>query len=111
MRAQSQKITKWTGVGGPAMAAEGLETIANYEQLHIIGVWDALLSYRRLKQLLNHIVTTICKTRPEVIYTVDSKGFSLKNIAGRDERAGAGLLQSFRSYYLGLWRRAERYIC
>ena len=78
MRAQSQKITKWTGVGGPAMAAEGLEAIANYEQLHIIGVWDALLSYRRLKQLLNHIVTTICKTRPEVIYTVDSKGFSLK---------------------------------
>ena len=78
MRAQSQKITKWTGMGGPAMAAEGLESIANYEELHIIGVWDALLSYRRLKQLLNHIVTTICETRPEVIYTVDSKGFSLK---------------------------------
>lgn len=78
MRAQSQKITKWTGVGGPAMAAEGLEAIANYEELHIIGICDALLSYRRLKHLLNHIVTTICEARPAVIYTVDSKGFSLK---------------------------------
>ena len=64
--------------GWPFYGGGGVKSIANYEQLHIIGIWDALLSYRRLKQLLNHIVTTICKTRPEVIYTVDSKGFSLK---------------------------------
>lgn len=78
MRAQSKTITRWTGMGGPAMAAEGLVSIADYEQLHIIGVWDALLAYQRLKKLLNHLVTTICDTRPDVIYTVDSKGFSLK---------------------------------
>ena len=80
-----------TGIGGVSMQAQGLTPIFPMEDLTVLGLAQALTSYRRLKkraaQLINHIMTT----RPDVIVTIDNKGFSLRlGKALKTEMARAG---------------------
>lgn len=76
---RSQKASyEFHGIGGPLMAAEGLKTHHDYSQLQIVGLGDAIRHYGALKKLLNHLVDEVSRLRPEVIYTIDAKGFSLR---------------------------------
>ena len=78
MRSHRDEIGSWHGIGGPLMTAEGLQSSASYEGLQIIGLMAALRSYRQLKSLLNHLVEEACALRPDVIFTIDAKAFSLR---------------------------------
>ena len=78
MQAAAPEITSWSGIGGPLMAEQGLPASPDYEILHIIGILDALYHYRGLKRLLSRLVDEASRLRPEVIFTIDSKGFSLR---------------------------------
>lgn len=78
MKAASPEITHWSGIGGPLMAEQGLPYSDDYELLHIIGLFEALRHYRALKSLLSRLVDEAAALRPEVIFTVDSKAFSLR---------------------------------
>ena len=76
---RSQKAAyEFHGIGGPLMAHEGLKSHHDYSQLQIVGLGDAIRHYSALKKLLNHLVDEVSRLRPEVIYTVDAKGFSLR---------------------------------
>ena len=78
MRASHSRFTSWVGIGGPLMQAEGLNSHPDFEQLQIIGFMQALMRYNSLKQLMNELVEAACNERPEVIFTVDSKAFSIR---------------------------------
>ena len=78
MQAAAPDITSWSGIGGPLMAEQGLPASPDYELLHIIGLMDALRNYRKLKGLLARLVDEAARLRPDVIFTIDSKGFSLR---------------------------------
>lgn len=76
MRTQSHY--RFHGIGGPKMAAQGLVSSYDYEALHVIGFTQAMIRYRQLRALLQNLVDEVCKIRPDVIYTIDAKAFSLR---------------------------------
>lgn len=64
------------GVGGEAMAAEGLNSLFNYEELSIVG-FSAVIA--RLPQLLMRIRKTanaIIAAKPDVLVIIDSPDFT-----------------------------------
>lgn len=69
---------RFTGIGGPLMATEGLKSDHDYRQLQIVGIAQALRHYASLKKLLDKLVDEVCQLRPDVIFTIDAKGFSLR---------------------------------
>lgn len=68
----------FTGMGGPAMVSEGLRSNYDYSQLQIVGVVQVLTAYGWLKSLMNKLVEEVIETRPQAVFTVDAKGFSLR---------------------------------
>jgi len=67
-----------TGIGGKAMQDLGLEPVFPMEHLTVLGLGEALRSYRRLKNHARVLMDHIVDTRPDVIITIDNKGFSLR---------------------------------
>ena len=71
---------RWTGMGGPLMQSHGLVCDEDYAQLSIIGFGGAVKAYRSLQQLADRLITQVLDTQPELIFTIDSKGFSVRFI-------------------------------
>ena len=67
-----------TGVGGSRMLGEGLNPIFPMEELTVFGFLQAIKAYSRLKQRGDELVRHIMTTKPDVIVTIDCKGFSLQ---------------------------------
>ena len=76
----------WFGVGGPQMQARQLDSLADMDRLAVIGFGDALAQYRALSELADRLIAAILERQPEYVFTVDSKGFSVR-FAGRLRRA------------------------
>ena len=91
MRSQQENY-QFHGIGGPLMHELGLQSRYDYEALQVIGLFDALKHYQALKKLLNALVDEVCALRPDVIFTIDAKGFSLRFARARNVwRAKAGM--------------------
>ena len=83
----------WFGVGGPQMQARQLDSLADMDRLAVIGFGDALAQYCTLSELADRLIAAILERQPEYVFTVDSKGFSVR-FAGRLRRAlGSGSYQ------------------
>ena len=68
----------WSGMGGPEMIAAGLVSSEDMNQLSVIGLAEALTAYSRLSALADRLIDQILELRPEVVFTVDSKAFSVR---------------------------------
>ena len=76
---------RFTGVGGPAMIAQGLESLFPMRDLAVMGLIEILPRLRTLRQRLHAVVADIAARRPDVVVTVDSPGFGLhvlRRVAG-----------------------------
>ena len=67
-----------SGVGGDAMQTQGLKTIFPMADLSVVGLSHTIKSYGRLKKRAVELTDHIFETRPDVIVTIDNKGFSLR---------------------------------
>lgn len=67
-----------TGVGGSRMIAQGLKPIFPMEELTVFGFLQAMKAYKRLKQRGDELVRHIISSKPDVVVTIDCKGFSLQ---------------------------------
>ena len=65
------------GVGGPLMEKKGLINIFDMNNLNIIGLVNTISNYKKLRNYLNLLVELIIFEKPQVVITIDSKGFSL----------------------------------
>ena len=68
----------WLGMGGPHMKEAGLTSSEEMGQLSIIGIGDALATLPRLYRLADRLIEQVLDTRPEIVFTVDSKAFSVR---------------------------------
>ncbi len=78
------------GVGGPAMAAQGLKSLFDYHDLAVMGFGPVI---RRLPLLLRRIRETadfMLAQRPDLLLTIDSPDFS-KRVQRRVRRADTGI--------------------
>ena len=68
----------WSGMGGPHMKEAGLKSSEEMSQLSVIGIADALAALPRLYRLADRLIEQILDTQPDIVFTVDSKAFSVR---------------------------------
>ncbi|SMO61076.1 lipid-A-disaccharide synthase [Paracoccus laeviglucosivorans] len=66
------------GVGGQAMAAQGLESLFPMEELSVMGIVEVLPKYRQLKARIRQTAQAVAEARPDVLITIDSPDFCLR---------------------------------
>ena len=77
MRAERSDLT-FAGVGGSAMAAQGLETLFPMSDLAVMGLVEVLPKLRLLRGRIRQTVEDIAARRPDVVVTIDSPGFTIR---------------------------------
>lgn len=77
LRALSPGVT-FAGVGGPNMAAQGLQSRFPMEELSVMGIAEVLPKYRHLMRRINETAQAIVDTVPDVLVTIDSPDFCLR---------------------------------
>jgi lipid-A-disaccharide synthase len=68
----------FAGIGGAAMAAQGLQSRFPLEELALMGFLEVLPRLNRLRRLLTETAADIAALRPAVVVTIDSPGFTLR---------------------------------
>ncbi len=75
--AASRPETRFVGLGGPEMAAAGLERWADQEALAIGGLVEWISSLGRIAGIWRRVIRGLRRTRPQLVVVIDSGGFHL----------------------------------
>ncbi len=70
--------SRFSGIGGPAMEAQGLESLFLIEDLAVMGLVEVLPRLPRLLARLRQAERAILATRPDILVTIDSPDFTLR---------------------------------
>lgn len=77
MQARRPELT-FAGIGGPAMAAQGVASLFPMHELALIGLLEVLPKIFQLRRRIEETVAEITARRPAVVVTIDSPGFTLR---------------------------------
>ncbi len=69
---------RFTGVGGPAMQAKGLESLFPMSDLSVMGVAEIIPRLRLLLRRIRQTASHIREVHPDVVVTIDSPDFSFR---------------------------------
>jgi len=78
LKARLGQGVRFTGVGGARMAAEGVASPFDIAQLSILGLFEALAAYPRIRRRVAETVALAAADRPDVAVLIDSWGFTLR---------------------------------
>ncbi|MDR3537738.1 MAG: lipid-A-disaccharide synthase [Acetobacteraceae bacterium] len=67
---------EFAGIGGEAMAAQGLASLFPMRELALMGLLEVLPQLRRLRARLRQTAEDIAARRPDVVVTIDSPSFT-----------------------------------
>ena len=70
--------TAFVGVGGPKMAAEGIDSPFDIAQLSILGWIEGLRALDRVKARVADTVALAVRERPDAVVLIDSWGFTIR---------------------------------
>lgn len=80
----------FTGVGGPAMAAEGLDSLFPQDDLAVMGVFEVVPRLPVILRRMRQATAACLAARPDAIVTIDSPSFGLR-VARRVRAAAPGI--------------------
>jgi len=69
---------RFAGIGGAGMAAEGLDSLFPMSELTLMGLAEVLPHVPRLLRRIAETEAAARATRPDVVVTIDSPGFSFR---------------------------------
>lgn len=72
---------RFLGVGGPMMAAQGMDSLFPMEELSVMGIVEVLPKYRALKRRIAQTAAAALAAGPDAMITIDSPDFCLR-VAG-----------------------------
>ena len=75
---KSLTTVEFSGVGGPLMEAEGLQSLFPMDELSVMGLAEVLPKYPALKRRLNQTAEAVLETAPDILITIDSPDFCLR---------------------------------
>lgn len=75
---QLQPGIEFHGIGGPMMAAQGLNSLFPMDELSIMGLAEVLPKYRHLKRRIAQTAAAVVAAKPDVLITIDSPDFCLR---------------------------------
>ncbi len=97
--------TAFFGIGGPRMAAEGVEILFPTEHLSVMGIFEVLSQVPRIRWIFRHLVREASRRRPAAAVLIDAPDFNLR-LAKKLKKAGIPVL-----YYVSptvwAWRRGR----
>ena len=76
LRARLGPDTRFIGLGGALMAAEGLVSAFDIAELSVFGLVDGLLAARKAQRRAEQIAELAAREKPDVAVLIDSWGFS-----------------------------------
>ncbi len=94
-----------SGVGGPAMAAAGVELIHSAEELTLVGFSEVLPKLRVIWRALGEIKRHLRQTRPDLVILVDFPDFNFR-VGRAAKRLGLKVLY-YISPQMWAWRRGR----
>ena len=68
----------FAGIGGTAMAEQGLTSLFPMRELALMGLLEVLPKIRHLSRRLDQTVADISARKPDVVVTIDAPGFTLR---------------------------------
>ena len=69
---------KISGIGGQHMREAGVDTLHDVSETAVIGIYEIIKHYPRLRKILSDIMQHIKKTRPKILILIDYPEFNLK---------------------------------
>lgn len=97
--------TEFFGIGGPRMAAEGVEILFPTRHLAVMGIFEVLSQVPRIRWIFRHIVREASSRKPAAAVLIDAPDFNLR-LAKKLKKAGIPVL-----YYVSptvwAWRRGR----
>ncbi|GGE42380.1 lipid-A-disaccharide synthase [Actibacterium pelagium] len=75
---QMHPDVEFTGVGGPLMQAEGMESQFPMDELSVMGLAEVLPKYRHLKRRIRECADAVLADPPDALITIDSPDFCLR---------------------------------
>lgn len=66
----------FVGVGGPALAAEGLKSLFDFDEIAIMGITAVIARLPNLMRRIRDTSDALIAARPDVLVIVDSPGFT-----------------------------------
>ncbi|WP_293573522.1 lipid-A-disaccharide synthase [Phaeobacter sp.] len=69
---------EFQGIGGSAMAEQGLHSRFDMSELSVMGLAEVLPKYRHLKQRIRETADAVLAYQPDVLITIDSPDFCLR---------------------------------
>jgi lipid-A-disaccharide synthase len=78
LRARLGPDVRFIGVGGPMMAAEGVRSAFDPSDLAVLGIFDALRVWPRVRRRARETGELAARERPDVAVLIDSWGFNLR---------------------------------
>jgi lipid-A-disaccharide synthase len=78
LKAETGGGVRFLGVGGPQMAAEGLDTLFPQAELAVMGLVEVLPSLPRLMRRMAQTVEACVAAAPAALVTIDSPSFGLR---------------------------------
>jgi len=67
-----------TGMGGTKMRQAGIELIVDSSNMGVIGIFEVIKQYPKLRRTLKHLQQNLLELRPNLLVCVDYKEFNLK---------------------------------
>jgi len=78
LRAHFGDKVELAGIGGPAMAAKGIESPIAMSQLSVLGFMEGLMAWRRISVLAKKTALIINAFQADIVVLVDSWGFTMR---------------------------------
>ncbi len=78
LKAETGGAARFLGVGGPAMATEGLESLFPQDDLAVMGLFEVLPRLPRLLRRIRETTAACLAAKPDALITIDSPGFGLR---------------------------------
>lgn len=69
---------QFSGVGGPDMQVQGLESLYPMQELSVMGIAEVLPRFFDLKRRIEETAAAAAATEPDVLITIDSPDFCLR---------------------------------
>ena len=84
-----------SGIGGDALRQAGVDIIADFAELAVMGLVEVLKRYHRIKKIYQQLIQHLKETQPDMLILVDYPGFNLR-LARDAKRLGIKVF-----YYIG----------
>lgn len=78
LRQEAPTAIQFTGVGGPLMQAEGLQSLFPMRDLSVMGIAEVLPRLGKIIARIRQTAVFVKKERPDIVITIDSPDFSFR---------------------------------